>query len=236
MVRVGCSGWQYRNWRGRFYPADLPLSQLFATYARHFDTVELNTTFYRLPSAEAVKGWWAAAPPGFVFAFKASRFLTHMKKLREPEEPLARLFRTVDPLKSHRGPALYQLPDTLQRDDARLDTFLRALPPRRRHAIALRHSSWFAPPVFEALTRAKVALCWHDWTPDVPLVATAPFLYLRFHGQGSRYGGRYGRERLAARAATLKPRLATHDVYAYFNNDADGHAPADALLLRELLT
>src|SRR5581483_2208766 len=179
--------------------------------------------------------WRDQAPSGFLFAFKASRFLTHMKKLLGPQEPLQRLFSAMDALGPHQGPALYQLPDTLVRDNLRLELFLEALPPHRRHAIEFRHPSWFVPEVIAALARRQVALCWHDLAPAPPRVATAPFLYLRFHGQGERYGGRYGRRRLSTHAQWIQPHLQERDVFAFFNNDRDGYAPFDAQLLRELL-
>ncbi len=162
-VRIGCSGWQYKDWRGRLYPATLPASRWLPHYASVFDTVEVNNTFYRLPRAETFAAWRAATPPQFLIAVKASRFLTHLKRLRDPEAPLALLLGRALALGRKLGPVLYQLPPTQQHDAARLSAFLSALPSRSpeaprvriRHAIEFRHPSWYRADVFHALDRAN---------------------------------------------------------------------------------
>src|SRR4051812_9160115 len=150
-VRIGCSGWQYRHWRGDFYPADLTQKHWLDYYTKHFDTVEINNTFYRLPEAEAFASWRARVPKQFVYAVKASRFLTHMKKLKDPVEPLDRLFSRARLLGSRLGPVLYQLPPHWTVDVERLSTFVGSLPSRRRHAIEFRDPSWYTDEVFALL-------------------------------------------------------------------------------------
>ena len=167
-ARVGCSGWQYKHWRGAFYPADLPASQWFAYYASQFDTVEINNTFYRLPEASTFAAWRKQATPGFLYAVKASRFLTHMKKLKDPAEPLHRLFQRAQRLQRTFGPVLYQLPPHWTVNLERLSAFVRALPKRRQHVIEFREPSWYNDEVFELLDRTasrSASTIWRDRGP-----------------------------------------------------------------------
>jgi uncharacterized protein YecE (DUF72 family) len=236
-ARVGCSGWQYKHWRGDFYPADIPQARWLEYYAARFDTVEINNSFYRLPERATFATWRRRVPLGFQFAVKASRFLTHMKKLKDPEEPLERLFTRMGALGTRLGPVLYQLPPMWKRDDERLSHFLEALPHRARHVIEFRDPSWYAPEVLSLLERRRVALCLHD----MPGAATGrervgPFVYVRFHGATSKYGGGYSDDRLRGWADWLdEQRAAGCDVFAYFNNDVGGHAPRNAVTLRCML-
>jgi uncharacterized protein YecE (DUF72 family) len=236
VVRVGCSGWLYKHWRGDFYPPDVPASAWFAHYASVFDTVEINNTFYRLPEASTFEGWRRRAPAGFLFAVKASRYLTHLKKLKDPEDPLQRFFDRARCLGPMLGPVLYQLPPGWPLDLDRLDGFLRALPARVRHVIEFRDPSWYAPAVLDRLERAGVSLCLHDMAGSATgRLRVGPCVYMRFHGV-TRYGGRYGDEELAPWADWLiAEHRAGRDVFAYFNNDIGGHAPRDAVRLREML-
>ena len=235
-IFVGCSGWQYRHWRGDFYPAGLPIARWFGHYASHFDTVEINNTFYRLPAADVFRAWRAAAPPGFTFAVKASRFLTHMKKLKEPEAPLDLLFSRAKELGPTLGPVLYQLPPRWPLNLERLEHFLAALPRRRHHVLEFREPSWYSDEVFRLLERHRVALCLHDMQGSASgQVDVGPFVYVRFHGT-ERYSGSYSDERLARWAEWLRARRAEGKaIYAYFNNDVGGHAPRDAVRLRAML-
>ena len=236
-LHVGCSGWQYRHWRGDFYDATLPQSRWFAHYASVFHTVEINNTFYRLPEAATFARWGAMAPRGFVFAVKASRFLTHLKKLKDPEQPVARFFERARELRSHLGPVLYQLPPGWKLDRARLEHFLQVLPRGVRHVLEFRNPSWYAGDVLEQLRARDVALCLHDMRGSATdRLRTASFVYVRYHGPGGTYSGGYPRARLESWAVWLnEQREAGADVYAYFNNDVGGHAPRDALTLRQLL-
>ena len=236
-ARVGCSGWQYKHWRGEFYPPDLPQTQWFEYYAARFDTVEVNNSFYRLPERSTFASWARRAPTGFEFAVKASRFLTHMKKLRDPEEPLDRLFTRMRGLGGNLGPVLYQLPPNFRLDLQRLTAFLRLLPRRVKHVVEFRETSWYAPEVYDLLDRARVTLCLHDMPGSTTeRMRVGPFVYVRFHGSGARYGGGYPDAHLANWAEWLQEqRRAGADVYAYFNNDIGGHAPRDAVTLRRLV-
>jgi len=238
--RVGCSGWNYRSWRGRFYPDDLPASKWLAFYAAHFDTVEINNSFYRLPERATFEEWRAQVPTSFLFAVKASRFLTHMKRLLDPEEPLARLFDRLSGLGRRAGPVLYQLPPTLALDVPRLDRFLRALPRRpgaRQHVVEFRHPSWYVDETFDLLTRRRVALCLHDKAGSaIREPAVGPFVYVRFHGASGRYHGSYSRSHLERWAHALAEHArGERQVYAYFNNDPEAVAVANATTLREML-
>src|SRR5687768_3266147 len=181
-IRLGCSGWQYRHWSGDFYAADLPQKRWFAHYARQFDTVEINNSFYRLPPPETFAKWREQAPRRFVYAVKASRFLTHMKKLKEPEEPLFRFFENAQQLGPHLGPVLYQLPPGWRLDLDRLEHFLRALPKGYRHTVEFRETSWYDERVYALLRSYKVALCLHDMQGSATgRLLVGPFVYVRFH-------------------------------------------------------
>ena len=235
--RIGCSGWEYTHWRGDFYPVTLPKTRWFEHYAHTFDTVEINNTFYRLPEKTTFAAWSARAPRGFLFAVKASRFLTHMKKLKDPEEPLSRLFSRMKPLTSHLGPILYQLPPGWKLDYGRLEYFLQALPPDFRHALEFRDASWYVDCSLRLLDRYGVALCLHDMRGSATgRERIGPFVYVRFHGATSKYGGGYSDRRLREWADWLhRQRHAGVEIYAYFNNDVGGHAPRDALTLRRMM-
>jgi len=234
---VGCSGWEYKHWRGDFYPLDVPKTRWFEYYAARFDTVEINNTFYRLPEQSTFAAWAARAPSGFIFAIKASRFLTHMKKLKDPEEPLDRLFSRMRPLKNHLGPVLYQLPPGWKLDRERLEHFLQELPAGVRHVLEFRDPSWYADDVKTMLARHGVSLCLHDMRGSATgRERVGPIVYVRFHGTSGHYNGGYPDDRLGAWAEWLNAQRAKGaDVYAYFNNDVGGHASRDAVTLRRFL-
>jgi uncharacterized protein YecE (DUF72 family) len=236
-ARVGCSGWQYKHWRGNFYPDGLPQKRWFERYAAEFDTVEINNSFYRLPEASTFANWAERATSRFVFAVKASRFLTHMKKLKDPEEPVERFFSRARALGAHLGPVLYQLPPGWKLDRDRLEQFLQVLPRDVRHVLEFREPSWYADDVYALMERHKVALCLHDMPGSATgRMRVGPFVYVRFHGASGRYDGSYPDHRLSEWADWLHAQLLTGaDVYAYFNNDVGGHAPRNAVTLRRLL-
>lgn len=237
-ARVGCSGWEYKHWRGDFYPPALPRTRWFEYYSSIFDTVEINNTFYRLPEERTFAAWAARAPNGFVYAVKASRFLTHMKKLNDPEEPLERLFSRMSPLGDRLGPVLYQLPPGLKLDRLRLDRFLQTLPQGPRHVIEFRDPSWYDASIRTLLERHGVAMCLHDMRGSATVrERVGPFVYVRFHGPTGSYAGGYSDDRLRGWAEWLQAQRAGGvDVYAYFNNDVGGHAPRNALTLRGMLS
>lgn len=235
-IRVGCSGWQYPHWRGDFYPAELPVRLWFDHYARQFDTVEINNTFYRLAEAQTFRSWRARAPKGFVFAVKASRFLTHMKKLKDPAAPLELFFSRAKELGRTLGPVLYQLPPRWPVNIERLEEFLEALPGRRQHVLEFRDPSWYRDDVLALLERHRVALCLHDMEGSASgMLEVGPLVYVRFHGT-QRYSGSYSDERLERWAGWMSERLRQgKPVFAYFNNDVGGHAPRDAVRLRRMM-
>ena len=236
-LRVGCSGWVYRHWRGDFSPAGLKQKDEFAFYAARFDTAEINASFYRLPSETTVEAWRAKAPEGFVFAWKASRFLTHIKRLKDVEESLQLVLGRMAPLGDHFGPVLFQLPPSMKLDLERLESFLALLPPERRCTIEFRHPSWYVEEVYRALAGADASLCLSDHHhAPAPFVTTASWVYVRGHGPGGHYWGDYPDETLADWAGHMRRWLdAGKDVYAYFDNDIGGAAPRDAERLRALV-
>jgi uncharacterized protein YecE (DUF72 family) len=237
-VRIGCSGWVYASWRGAFYPADLPASEWLPFYASRFDTVEVNGTFYRLPEADTFLAWRRALPVRFLAAIKASRFLTHLKRLKDPEGPVERLFSRACGLGSRLGPVLYQLPANFVRTpehEARLQDLLTVLPRgRRRHVIEFRDRSWYDAEVFALIDRAGAAVCWHDMPGSELDESPGRLAYIRFHGTTRKYGGDYSREVLASWSRRIRRAAASRPVYAYFNNDIDGAAVRNAETLRAL--
>jgi uncharacterized protein YecE (DUF72 family) len=229
---VGTSGWQYRDWRGRFYPDGLPQRRWLEHYAEQFATVELNNAFYRLPERATFEGWRARTPADFVMAVKASRYLTHIKRLREPEEPVARLLDRARGLGSRLGPVLLQLPPSLRVDVPLLDRCLRCFPAGVRVAVEPRHPSWWAEPVERLLAARGAALCWADrrGRPVTPRWRTTDWGYLRMHEGTATPRPRYGERALrswAGRVADGWPDSA--DVFVYFNNDPGGAAITDAV-------
>jgi uncharacterized protein YecE (DUF72 family) len=241
-LRVGCSGFVYKDWRGVVYPPELPQRCWFQEYAKRFDTVELNTTFYRLPTPEAVESWAAQAPEGFLYALKLGQFGSHRMKLRDSASWLPNHLDRVRRLGEHLGPTLVQLPPRWRRNVERLDEFLtnaRRLGPELRWAVELREPSWVHDDVFETLRRHDAALCIHDLLPDHPWERTTDWTYVRFHGPQAlerKYWGRYTGRRLAKPAKVLAEWLGEGtDVYAYFNNDYEGNAVLDAEWLRSRL-
>lgn len=234
-ARIGTSGWAYAHWRERFYPRGLSPRDYLPYYSQHFDTVEINRSFYRLPTREQFQRWADLTPPGFVFAVKASRLITHVQRLADVREPLAQLLGAASGLGPKLGPVLFQLPPSLAVDLERLDAFLALLPGGVRCVFEFRHPSWLVPAVFERLRAAGCALCW-PVHPVWPLAreVTSDFTYIRFHA--SRAGASFPDEELRAWAGEIGGLLARGlAVYAYFNNDINAYAVANARTLRALL-
>ena len=238
-IRIGCSGWNYASWKHEFYEG-LPANRWLEHYARHFDTVEINNTFYRLPNREAVANWERTVPPGFAFAVKASRYLTHVRRLLDVGGGLQRFYERIEPLlrSPKLGPILWQLPPNFRRDDGRLANALRRLPPEQRHCFEFRHPSWFADDVYALLRRHGAALVIGD-RPEVKAfqahVFTAPWTYVRFHYGSRGRRGNYSDAELHGWAQRLEAWSRDVEVYAYFNNDWEVFAVRNALRLKELL-
>ncbi|MBS3735129.1 MAG: DUF72 domain-containing protein [Phycisphaerae bacterium] len=230
-LHVGTSGWQYRHWKGVFYPEDIAKKQWFAHYAGTFDTVEINNTFYNLPKAETFDQWRARTPAGFTFTLKFSRYGSHLKRLKDPAGSIGTFLDRAERLGEALGPILVQLPPNFKPNADRLAAFLDAAPQRHRWAVEFRNSEWLCETIYDVLGDHNAALVIHDLIDDHPRVVTADWVYLRFHGAGD--GGNYTHQALSAAARRIKKHLAAgRRVYAYFNNDAHGHAVANAQDLR----
>ena len=234
-LRVGTSGYQYRHWRGVLYPEGLPQREWLPHYARFFDTVEMNATFYRLPTAVAVERWRSIVPRGFTFAVKGSRYLTHLKRLLDAEAGLERFFDPVSHFGAKLGPVLWQLSPHMKPDLQRLERFLARLP-AGRHAVEFRNEAWYSEETCDVLERHRAAFCEHDAVRRAPPRLTGSFRYVRFHGTTGRYMGRYGAAALRPFATDLLAWTARGgDAFVYFNNDVGGHAVHDALALLALV-
>jgi uncharacterized protein YecE (DUF72 family) len=238
-ARIGCSGWNYRDWRGPVYPPGLGASHWLERYAELYDTVEVNATFYRLPRREAVARWAEQTPDGFCFAVKASRYLTHIRRLRDVGQGIDLFFERIAPLRERGrlGPVLWQLPENFHRDDERLEGLLGALPPGP-HAIEFRHESWFTEDVLAALREHDVALVVgdHPQRPFQSHEATAGWRFVRFHYGARGRRGNYSERELDCWAERIRRWLAGGDVFAYFNNDWEAFAPRNAAYLRRRLS
>jgi len=236
-IRIGCSGWSYAQWRGRFYPADLPQAKWFDHYARTFDTVEINNCFYRAPAVETWEQWRNQAPRGFLYAVKAHRFLTHMKKLRDVGASLDRVIGLARHLQANLGPILYQLPPHWQCNPERLKSFLELLPRDLLHVFEFREPSWHDDRVFSLLEEHRASFCTHDMAGmSVPRLAVGPAAYVRFHGTDPRYAGGYPSAVLRSWAGWLNEQSESgRFCFAYFNNDFEAHAVSDARTLIRLV-
>lgn len=236
-IRIGTSGWHYKHWAGRFYPEKLRTDKWLEHYARNFDTVEINNTFYHLPREQTMVNWHDRVPAGFLFAVKASRYITHVKKLRNTAGEVERFFGLAGLLGEHLGPILYQLPPNLHKDLGRLEEFIAGIPMRDRTVFEFRHKSWYEQDTFDLLDAQGVALCVHDMGDKAPpRVVTGGMVYVRFHGTDGRYQGNYPDEMLQDWAAWIKGQInSVRAIYAYFNNDIGGHALNNARTLKKIL-
>ncbi len=236
-VHIGTSGWHYRHWRGPFYDEKAPASKMLEFYCRHFDTVEINNSFYKLPDLSTFAAWRQDTPRGFRFAVKASRFITHMKKLSDPESALGNFLPRAEALREKLGPILFQLPPRWGPNLERLQTFLRRLPRRHRYAFEFREPGWHTERVYELLRRHNAAFCLYELsgfrTPDV---ITADWTYIRLHGPGGKYQGSYSHRALAEWAEKIRRWSARlKNIYVYFDNDQAAYAARNALELKRLV-
>lgn len=237
-IHIGTSGWSYRHWMGGvFYPETLKAADQLPWYAERFDTVELDGTFYRLPKRETFATWCRKTPDGFRFALKANRYITHMKKLKDPEQSLDRMLAAIGGLGDKLGPVLFQLPPSWKIDLDRLQAFLSALPKRRGYAFEFRHESWFDDRVYAALERHAAAFCiYHLAGRQSPFVVSAPLVYIRLHGPDGAYAGSYHGNTLRSWARRIADWQASgHDVWCFFDNDQNAYAPKNALQLKAQL-
>lgn len=237
-IRIGTSGWHYKHWRGPFYPPDWPATRMLEFYCKSgFDTVEINNSFYRLPSPAAVRAWREATPPGFCFAVKGSRYLTHMKKLKDPDRGLKVFLPLVETLGEKLGPILFQLPPRWRCHAERLGAFLEALPRTHRYSVELRDPSWHCEEVYRLLRAYNVAFCiYHLSGFQSPLAVTADFTYVRLHGPGEAYQGNYAKALLKVWAERIRRwQRDLTAIYVYFDNDQEAFAVKNARELKAIV-
>ena len=237
-IRIGTSGYHYKHWVGPFYPPKTPPSRMLKYYIRHFDTLELNNSFYRLPEIGAFAAWRDATPRNFVFSVKASRFLTHNKKLKDPEDALDNFLPRAEHLGRKLGPVLFQLPPRWKVNVARLEALLEILPREHRYAFEFRETSWMTNDVLHVLRRYNAAFCIYELAGyHSPCEITADFAYIRLHGPGqNKYQGSYNAARLRQWARRIEQWSATlKAIYVYFDNDQHGYAARNALALKEMV-
>ena len=238
-VLIGTSGWHYESWRGPFFPNGLPIKRQLEYYAQRFETAELNGVFYRTPSLETVKNWREKTGDDFVFAWKASKFITHWKRLSvNSVNSLALIEERLKMLGAKAGPVLFQLPPNFEADAERLTSFFKLLPKKRRYSFEFRHPSWYRPDILRSLTQRNISLCLSDHhDAPAPWRRTADFVYIRGHGPGGRYKGHYRPQTLSQWAVSIRSWTKQGcDVFVYFDNDQKSAAPADARKLQQLLS
>lgn len=233
-IYIGCSGWHYLHWLSDFYPADAKPAEFLQLYLQHFDTVEINNSFYRLPTTKALENWRESVPARFKFAVKASRYITHNKKLKDSGESFFNFFERIDLLRDRLGPILFQLPPKWKYNGRRLEEFLGRLPTTHNYVFEFRNPDWLREEMFDLLRSHQVGFCIHDMPGSVtPELVTGKIAYIRFHGNGEKYGGGYPDELLDYWAEKIvewsKKRIT---VFVYFNNDIGGFAPRNALTLK----
>ena len=235
-THIGTSGWQYDHWQGSFYPEDLAKKRFLDYYAEHFQTVEINNSFYQLPSPETLIQWREVTPPGFLFSVKASRYITHMKKLKDPAEPVSNFLKRIELLEDKLGPILFQLPPHWHFNRERLSSFLEALPDSFNYTFEFRDPSWLNPDAYELLTAHHTAFCIYDFAGRLsPKEITADFIYIRLHGPGNAYQGLYDTSALAGWAGAFSSWSSQgYQIYCYFDNDQAGFAVQNALQLQQM--
>ncbi|MFQ6008359.1 MAG: DUF72 domain-containing protein [Candidatus Zixiibacteriota bacterium] len=235
MYYIGCSGWFYWHWKGKFYPEDIPQSRWFRYYAEKFATVELNAPFYRFPKTSTAKGWYKNSPKDFIFTLKVNRTITHIKRFKGTARLIKDFYRLGDEVKEKMGCFLFQLPPNIRYSESKLQEILRQLDPRKKNILEFRHESWFIDDVYEELKKNGVIFCIVS-TPKLPdtFVKTADDVYIRFHGPASRYSSDYSNKELQSWAKRIR-QSGAKNVWAYFNNDYNAYAPKNALYLRKLL-
>jgi uncharacterized protein YecE (DUF72 family) len=236
-IHIGTSGWHYGHWKGPFYPEDLPSQKMLAFYAEQFHAAEINNTFYQLPEKETFVQWRGTVPKDFLFAVKASRYITHMKKLKDPQEPVATFLERVAALEDRLGPVLFQLPPRWRCNIERLRAFLKALPGGFRYAFEFRDESWFNAEVYKALAEFGASFCIYDLAGRLsPKEITSELIYIRLHGPDGAYQGEYGPSALSGWAGAFAGWTRQgKEIFCFFDNDQAGYAAKDALLLQKMI-
>ena len=236
-IYVGTSGWHYKHWRGTFYPAGIKESEQFEIYKKHFSTVEINNSFYRLPTPDTFATWRKTTPQDFVFAVKASRFITHMKKLNLDKQGIKKFFTSVKKLNTKLGVILFQLPPRWKVNTDRLKAFIKELPKKYRYAFEFREHSWYNEHIYDILRAGGCSFCIYELERHLsPLEVTADFVYVRLHGPGNKYQGSYSLKTLKEWATRCKEwQRQGKDVFVYFDNDQEGYAAFNALTLKKLV-
>lgn len=236
-IHIGTSGWSYKHWRGNFYPDNLTEKQYLKYYSEHFSTVEINSSFYHLPQEIAINHWIETVPEDFIFSVKASRYITHMKKLTDPEKSVALFFERIECFKDKLGPVLFQLPPHFEFNPQRLKSFLKVLPENYRYAFEFRDHSWFNPLTYELLQEKNIAFCIYNLGDYCsPKEITTDFVYIRYHGPINLGQGLYDREKLTEFTNNIRDYLKSDkEVFCYFNNDESGYAPQNAAELQQIL-
>jgi uncharacterized protein YecE (DUF72 family) len=234
-IRIGTSGWHYDHWANLFYPEKLAKRKWLEYYTQHFNTVEINNTFYQLPKPQTFENWHKQAPNDFLFTVKANRYITHIKRLQDVAEPLERFFEGARLLEKNLGPVLYQLPPSMHKDLERLASFIKLLPKKQTAVFEFRHESWFSEDVYGLLDKFNVGFCVHDlYGKGSPKIVMGDVVYVRFHGTTGRYSGNYSKAQLKSWAEWLKQYIKqVRSIYVYFNNDVGGHAINNAKMLRK---
>jgi uncharacterized protein YecE (DUF72 family) len=236
-IHIGTSGWHYRHWIGTFYPSATKSTEQFGLYQDKFDTVEINNSFYKLPSPETFKAWRKDSPDNFLFVVKASRFITHMKKLTDPRASTQKFFQNVKYLREKLGPILFQLPPSWKKNTTRLEEFLSALPKKFRYVFEFRNTTWYDEEIYALLRANNCAFCIYELAGhNSPMQVTADFVYVRLHGPGGKYQGSYSNKQLRDWAEQcIDWQKDGHDVFVYFDNDERGYAAFNALTLKEIV-
>jgi len=236
-IHIGTSGWHYDHWKGPFYPEEVQNNKMLELYSQHFSTVEINNTFYQIPEEKTLSQWTENVPVGFIFSVKASRYITHMKKLKDPSAPVSKFLDSIKILGEHTGPVLFQLPSNWNINSKRLKSFLSALPQGYKYAFEFRDESWFDIEICHILEDHNVSFCIYELAGNIsPFIITADFVYVRLHGPDGPYQGSYSNDSLEEWAENILQWLNEgKEVYLYFDNDEKGYAAINALELQEIV-
>ncbi len=236
-IHIGTSGWHYRHWKGPFYPDSLPTGDMLKFYSEYLKAVEINNSFYRLPDEKTLKAWTRIVPSDFVFTMKGSRFITHMKKLKDPQTTTPKFLKAAKLLGDGLGPLLFQLPPRWHINTDRLQEFISSLPDEFRYAFEFRDTTWFDDSIYEILSTHQAAFCIYDLAGTLsPKEVTADFVYVRLHGPDGAYQGTYDKKTLAGWAGAFSTwKQQGREIFCFFDNDQAGYAVQNALTLQDMM-